>query len=502
MFEELGPTFIKLGQMISTRPDLFPADIVAELSTLQDQVPPFPTPIARQIIESDLGVSLDKAFDWIDGEPFASGSIAQVYRARARPAGETAPRPVVVKVRRPDIEDVIRLDVTILRWFADLVERWIPELAVHRPHVIVDEFERSVLHEMDFISEGATISRFVELFGPDPCFRLPHVYWHLSGPRVLTLQEIPGTSIQVLLADPGAPIDRRGLAVRLVKAFMKQFFEMGLFHADPHPGNLLIEPPDSVGLVDFGLTGQLDDELMGHLVLALTGAFSRQAEIVVEVLADMNALGEETDRTSLRRDFMELIDKYYGLPLRRFDLQTLYYEVTTLIRRNFVTLPREFVLFGKAIVTVGGICMQLDPSLDLVALTRPKLRRLVLERLSPRRLARSGTISAWHLFNILKNAPSQLRDISRRLAAGKWQVTIRHRNLDDLVHEIDRASNRLGFAVIIGCVIVGSSLVVSTSSSITFMDVPLQFFGVFGYLVAGVMGLWLVISILRSGKLS
>ncbi len=502
--EELGPTFIKFGQLMSTRPDLLPADIVAELVHLQDDVPPFDTAEARRIIASDLGAPVEASFATFDAAPFASGSIAQVYHATTPAADGEPSRRVVVKVRRPDIEEVVRLDMNILRWLAELSERLLPELSIYQPRTIVDEFETTMLREMDFINEAATVGRFADAFETSEGLRVPRVHWELTGPRVLTLEELPGVSAQKLLGRETPGIDRKLLAERIAGGFVKQFFEIGLFHADPHPGNLLIEPPATVGLIDFGLTGRFDDAMLGHLVIALTAAFNREAEVIVEVLADMNALGEATDRGQLRRELLQLVDKYYGLPLHRFDLQNLFYEVTSLLRRNDVKLPREFVLFGKAIVTVGGICLQLDPHMDLLVLVKPQLRRLIGERLSPGRLAKSATISAWHVFNILKNAPSQVRDISRRLARGQWQVNIKHQNLETLATEIDHASNRLAFAVIIASVIVGSSWVLSTNSSLKFFGliIPLPVLGVIGYLVAGVMGLGLVIAIWRSGKLS
>ena len=403
VMQELGPTFVKLGQMLSTRPDLVPADIVAELSRLQDQVPPFDTALARQIIESDLGASINTCFAQFDAEPFASGSIAQVYRAvtHERPAGSVSPltaegrragsqtagahkgQPVVVKVKRPDIEDVVRLDMIILRWIADLAERLVPELSTYQPRTIVDEFERTILREMDFINEAAAITRFGEAFGEDPYFRLPLVHWECTGPSVLTLDRLEGISAKTLLATGDPNVDKRAVADRLARAFMRQFFEMGIFHADPHPGNLLIVPPATIGLIDFGLTGQIDDELLGDLVIGLTAALNHEPDVIVEVLADLNALGDTTDRRQLRRDFATLVDKYYGLPLHRFDLQTLFYEVTGLIRRNQVTLPREFVLMGKALVGVGGICLQLDPELNLLDLLRPRIMDFLTKRLSP-----------------------------------------------------------------------------------------------------------------------
>ncbi len=500
--EELGPTFIKLGQMLSTRPDLIPPDIIKELIKLQDQVPPFDTAIAKRMIAADLGTTVEDGYASFESRPFASGSIAQVYRATLKgPDGQPDQR-VVVKVKRPDIEDVVRLDMTILRWIADLVERMMPEAMPFQPKVVVDEFEAKLLREMDFINEAATISHFSEAYGPDPNFRAPRVYWNLTGPGVLTLEELEGISMQKILEAEDPRIDRPLLASRLMQAFIRQFFEIGLFHADPHPGNLLIDPPAHIGIIDFGLTGRIDDVQLGHLVIALTGALNREPEVIVEVLADMNALGEETDRAQLRREFMEAIEKYYGLPLERFDMQTMYYEVNNLIRRNDVTMPREFVLFGKALICIGGICLQLDPKLDLVSLVKPKLRTLIMERLTPARLAKSALISGWHMVNIIKSAPGLLRDISRRMARGKWQVNIRHQNLDYLANEIDRASNRLGFSVIIGSIIVGSSWVISSTNAKTFLGQPIQVLGLVGFIVAGIMGIWLLIAFLRSGRLS
>ena len=502
--EDLGPTFIKLGQMASTRPDLIPADIIAELVKLQDRVPPFAADEARRIIEADLGVPVEQAFATFEAEPFASGSIAQVHRATTPASDHDPGRRFVVKVKRPDIEDVVRLDMNILRWIAELAEGLVAELKVYQPCVIVDEFERTMLREMDFVNEAAVVSRFAEAFAHDSTLRIPDVDWERTGPSVLTLEELPGVSAQTLLSSPDPAIDRVALADRLARAFLRQFFEIGMFHAAPPPGNLLIEPPATIGLVDFGLTGRIDDAMMGQFVIGLIGAFNKEPQIVVEVLADMNALGDRTDRYQLRRELLELIDKYYGLPLHRMGMQTLFYEITGLLRRNHVTLPRDFVLFGKALVAVGGICLQLDPDLNLLALVKPRMRRMIADRIAPSRLFKSAAISGWHLLNILKSAPGQLRDVSRRLARGRWEVNIRHQNLDYLANEIDRASNRLGFAVIIGSIILGSSVVLSSDRTATILgvDIPASAFGVAGYVIAGLMGFGLAIAILRSGKLS
>jgi len=502
VLEELGPTFIKLGQVMSSRPDVLPPEIIQELTQLQDRVPPFPTEEAHRIIAVNLGRPVPKCFQTFDDVPFASGSIAQVHRATTFPADGKPSQRVVVKVKRPGIEDVVRLDMTILHWIADLAERLIPELHHYRPHLIVDEFERTMLREMDFVNEAATMARFEEAIGADGDLAVPDVYWELTGPSVLTLEELPGRSAQYYFDHPEAPLDRKAIADKLARSFVKQLFEVGLFHADPHPGNLLIEPPATVGLIDYGLTGRIDDEMLGNLVVALVAAFNRESDLVVEVLADMGSLGEHTDRQQLRHELLQLIEKYYGLPLHRFDMQTLFYEITNLIRRNDVTLPREFVMFGKALVAIGGVCLQFDPELDLLVLVKPKLQSLIARRFAPARIAKAMAIAGWHLASILKTAPGQIRDIARRLARGQWQLHVRHQNLDDLAHEMDRSSNRLSFAIITAAIIVGSSLVLSSAGTRAVLGVPLQALGLVGYFIAGLMGIGLIIAILRSGKLS
>jgi len=503
VLEELGPTYIKFGQVMSTRPDVFPPDIIRALTTLQDHVPPFDTAEARRIIETDLGAPLEDCFEAFDDEPFASGSIAQVHRARTRPLDVLPSQDVVVKVKRPHIEDTVRLDMTILHWIAQLAERWVPEAQVYRPKTIVEEFERSIMLEMDFINEASTITRFGEAFADDPDFdfHIPTVHWELTGPCVLTLQELHGISAQVLMNEFHPDYDTRHIARKLVLSFIHQFFEVGLFHADPHPGNLLIEPPSSIGLVDFGLTGRIDDEMLGRLVVGLLGAIKKEPGLIVEVLADMDALGEHTDRHRLRQDFSLLIEKYVGLPLYRFELQKLFFEISDLVRRNDVTLPREFVLFGKAFVGIGGICLQLDPDLDLAALLEPNLKKILARRFAPHHLARTAAISGWHMYSILKSAPGTLREISRKLAQGRWQLNIHHQNLEEFAHEIDRSSNRLSYAVVTAAIIVASSLIL-TRAEATIFGLPFTLIGLVGYFFAAIMGVGLVIAILRSGKMS
>lgn len=500
LFQELGPTFVKLGQMLSTRPDITPAPIINELRKLQDQVEPFDSAQAWRIIEFDLGSPLEDLFEQIDPIPFASGSIAQVYNATTTDGDE-----VVVKVKRPDIEHVIQLDMHILRRLADMAERLMPELAVYHLGMVVDEFERTIRREMDFINEAAATERFYEAFRDDPNVYTPRVRWKLTGTQVLTLRRIRGATVADVIADEQGRFDRTAIATNLTNAFLRQYFELGMFHADPHPGNLLFAGVSRVGLLDFGLIGQVDDELAGHLVVALMAAVRREVDVVIDVLADIGAIGPNTDRSQLRSGLRELLEKYYGMPLKRLDLQTIFIEITDLMRRHDVSLPRDFVLLGKSIVTATGISLQLDPELNLLEIIRPKIRELAQKRFGPSHFMRSLGMGAWHTVNILRYAPGQIRDVMRRISRGQVEVNVRHENLDNLTRELDRSSNRMSFSIVTGSVILGSSILISIepgSDTAIFGWITLRLLGVVGYFIAFLMGLGLLWAVMRSGRLS
>lgn len=495
--EELGPTFVKLGQMASSRPDLFPAAIVTALSQLQDRVGPFEWAEVRRIVERDLGGPIETHFSHFEEKPFACGSMAQVHRATSRDG-----RDVVVKVKRPGIDEIVQLDMHVLRWIASLSETHIPEMRIYRPLMVVDEFAQSMGRELDFVYEGSATHRFAEAFADNPRIHVPVVHWDLTNTNVLTLQHMTGMPFREVMAGTGQYVDRRGLAKELAECFLKQFFEMDIFHADPHPGNFLIYPPSEIGLIDFGMVGQVSDELSGQLVIALVAAIRREVDVVIDVLADLGAIGPATDREALRRDLRDLLEKYYGQPLKRLELGKIFYEITDLMRRHDVTLPRDFVMLGKSLVTVAGTALQLDPELNLLELVGPRLRNLMAERFSPKRLTREFLTGGWHLLSIVRDAPRQLRDWIRRLNRGQVQINIRHQNLDHLANEVDRSSNRMAFSIFVAATIVASAMLVQVAPGETVFGLPIRYFGLAGFFASFVMGGGLLIAILRSGKLS
>lgn len=494
---DLGPTFVKFGQLLTTRPDLLPHNVLVGLRTLQDRVEPFDNAAAMRIIAADLGVEPAACFGFIDAVPFASGSIGQVYHAGAADGMD-----VVVKVKRPGIEETIRLDMHILKWLADALEKYVPEVAAFKPVLLVEEFEETILREMDYVNEAASTARFYEAFKNDPHVVSPQVRWDLCGTGVLTLERVAGRNVDAVVRDGDPEIDRKLVADRLANAYLKQFFEVGLFHADPHPGNILVSPPANIALVDFGQVGVISDAMADQLVVLLVAGIGREIDLVVDTLGDMKALGPTVDRGQLARMLRRLLDKYYGLPLNRVDYHTFFSEVSEILRQHDATVPRDVVVLCKALGTVAGVALQLDPEINLATMLKPRLRRMVADRLSPNRLLRGMGVSVWHLFSILRSAPRQLRVALQRLGLGQWQLTVRHENLDRLTREMDRSSNRLAMSIVIAAIIVGSSVVVSTDPEVRIFSIPLQTFGVVGYLFAGVMGVALLWAIFRSGRLS
>ncbi len=496
--EELGPTFIKLGQLASTRADILPPQILTALEKLQTNVEPFPVEQARRIFHTDTGSSVDEAFREFTDTPFASGSIGQVHRAVANDGQN-----VVVKIRRPGIDQTIQLDTYVLQFMAEQAESMFPELRPFRPKMLVEEFSQILQRELDFINEAAATSRFHEAFEDDPHITTPRVRWDLTAPRVLTLEYLDGVRFHDAVSADGPACDRKALAQNLAECFFRQFFELGLFHADPHPGNLLISPPDGITLIDFGMVGQLDESHTDRLVMGIVAGVKKEVDILVDIMADMDALGPDTDRVLLARDLRIYLDKYCGLPLRRIDMSTLFRELIDTVRRNDVTLPRDFVSVFKSLTIISGVALQLDPDLNIAELLQPRLSSLIRERFSPKRLVRATGISAWHVAAILRDAPRLFREFMRGMGRGRFQVNIKHENIDHLARELDRSSNRLAASVVIAATVVGGSMLLSVDEQVRiFSLIPVRYLGLAGYAIASFLAVWLIIAILRSGKLS
>ena len=509
VLQELGPTFVKLGQMLATRADLLPEPYIQELRVLTEQVPPFNSEVAKKIIEAELGKPIADLFAEFDETPVASGSIGQVYHA-VRHSGEQ----VVVKVKRPDIERIMLADLDLLELIAEQAER-VEELRPIRPCMMVEEFRRLIRRELDFVSEASYTAKICEDLCDNPHVRVPTVYWDMTTGDVLTLERLEGVSLRRKEELVALDVDRRQIARNLAELFLHQFFKTGLFHADPHPGNILVAPDGKICLVDFGMAGRLDADLRRCLATSFIALASRDLDVIADVYMEIGAVPEETDLARLKADLNEVLDKYYGIPIDRLNLQRCFADEMRVARTHGILLPRDFVLLGKSFVTMVMMARELDPSFDLAAVAKRYALSLVADKFSPTRVGHDVLSQIWYIAQSVRRLPREMRRFTRKLLAGTLQVTLRIRDFEDFLQELDRATNRLAFSIIVSAIVIGSSVVLHAHVP-PYMENVLpgwlgKFFethmqgtsalGLAGFLFAGILGMLLAVAIWRRGRL-
>ncbi len=494
VFEELGPTFIKLGQLLSTRPDLIPADFLDELAKLQDDIPPFSLDEVNLIFQEELGRAPEELFHYFDTEPLAAASIGQVHRARLDSGAE-----VVVKVQRPGIENVIAVDLEILAHIADLMEQYLEEVQGHRPSAIVQEFARSLSREIDFSIELANIQRFSRQFEGNPAIHVPLVYPELSTDRILVMEYVLGIKSSKVEQLREQGYDLPLIAARGANLVMEQIFVHGFFHSDPHPGNVFILPNNVVCFIDFGQMGRLslkDREDFTDLVLDLVAGDERK--IVSGVLKVTIQLGD-VDRESLARDLGSLMDMYLYRPLGELEAGKILKDLLDLVTRHKLSFKPGLYQMMKALTTVEGVGLVLDPKLQLILLAKPFMRKVRLGRMQPGRIAEELSLTGSAYMHLLRDLPEELRTILYQLRSGRLRLEFEHRGLKSLGSALDRVSNRIAFAIVLAALIVGSSLIILSDIPPHWHSIPI--IGLIGFLVAGLMGFWLLLSIIRHGRM-
>lgn len=492
--EALGPTFIKLGQILSTRPDLLPVEFVTELQKLQDNVPPFPGEDARGRVERELDRPIDVLFEDFDDTPLASASLGQVHRARLADG-----RDVVVKVQRPGIRKTIDVDLEILMHLAGLLERHVDGWDVHRPTRVVEGFARTIQRELDYRLEAGHIERFAAQFPDEPTLFVPEVFREWSTTRILTMEYVEGIKPTDLEAMDAAGLDRRLVAHRGADLLMKQVFVHGFFHADPHPGNLFILPGDVVCFLDFGMMGRIDRgdrEAFADLVIALV---ERDAEKCADALTALTEWDDPPDRDALVSELAEFIDRHATRTLKDLQLGPLLMAALDTVSRHQLRVPPNRFLMLKALAAVEGLGRTLDPDFDITDEAAPFLRRVVRERLSPRRIAADIRGTGSDVLRLMREVPGEIRELLRMARAGRLKLEFEHRRLDPLIVALERVSNRLAFALVLASLVIGSALIVLSGLPPKWGEIPI--IGLAGFVVAGMMGFWLLISILRHGKM-
>jgi ubiquinone biosynthesis protein len=496
VLDELGPTFVKFGQLLSTRPDVVPPDIVAELRGLQDDVRPFPFEQAERVIEEELGNTLERLFLGFEPQPVAAASIGQVHRATL-PNG----RRVAVKVQRPGAPQKIEADLGLLYQAARLARERIRALDFVDTRQLVDEFARSIRKELDYRQEARNAQSFHRHFAGHPHVHVPKVYWQYTRPRVLTLEWVDG----IQLADVDLLVmtleERRELAYRITEAWMTMIFRHGFFHGDPHPANILLPAETgAIGLVDFGAVGTLTDDDMSKLTGLFIDAANENIEQLPKRLADLGVRYPKEREAEFLAELRELYYRYYGASLSEVDPIQVIREGFQLIYSMNLHLPARFLLLDRTIATLGSVGQELYPDFNVFEVARPYARDLMLERFAPDRVARRARREAIRYAQVIAEAPYQFHDFMEEIRDGQIEVGFVHKGLDDLLAKLDTLFNRLVIALIVVGGLIGSSLI-----GIFAKQSP-QVFGVnvlsfIGFALSAVLGVWLLWGVIRSGRL-
>jgi ubiquinone biosynthesis protein len=496
LLEELGPTFVKFGQMLATRPDILPPAYIRELERIYHHVAPFPDDVAESIISADLGAPVEQLFKSFARPPMASGSMAQVYEAELKDG-----TPVVVKVRRPRIERVIEDDMAILAFLATQANK-VEEFRPFRLPDLVDEFGRAVMSELDFVAEASFTHRFRESFADDERVEVPEVFWDLTTERVLTMRRLQGEHLSTVLRTGRIEHDRKALARTLMDIYLKQFFVLGLFHADPHPGNILITPAGRVALLDFGLVGRVSHRLRRDMGLAIMALGAQQTDLVAEIITDIGSVPDDARADECRTEIAALLDRHSAVPIEKLDMQRVFQDMMDVVRKFGVQIPRDIVLTGRALVVISGLVRQMDPQVNAASLAVPYGRKLLMERMSPKSFRRGLTSGAYHLGTLVADGPRQARRVLQKLQRGSFEFTVRHEGFEKGLTELDQTGNRLSLSIMLAAIIMASATLLSAEiGMVTFWGIQVSVPGLVGLVFGLVLGIWLIVGILRSRRL-
>ena len=494
VLEELGPTFIKLGQTLSVRPDLVPLDLCYELSKLQDRVPPFGYEDVKKQIKESFGSYPDKIFASFDPVPFAAASLGQAHRARLK-TGEN----VVVKVQRPDMRKMIETDVDILYTLAQLANRYMHDIKIFDPISIVDEFSRVITKEIDFTYEAHNIDKFCKNFKESTTVQIPRVFWEYTKHKLITTEEITGIRMSDYLNQPHSDEEKKAVAANGADAILQQIFIDGFFHADPHPGNLFILPDNAAAFVDFGIVGRLDEDTRDVVVNLLIAISTKNINGIIKALEMLGSVVEEHSLRDFKHDISDFVERFYDIPLKQIEISTILPQAVELMTRHKLKIPPQFHVMIKALATMDGVARQLDPDFNTIAHTRPFVERLVRERHDPKRIFKDVAIYSSELLDILKVIPKDTYEIIKKIKKGTLKIEFEHQGLSKFIAEMDKSSNRISFSLVISALIIGSSLIIMANKGPIVYGFPAL--GILGFVFAGLLGLGLAIGILRSGRL-
>ncbi len=492
MIEDLGTTFMKLGQVLSLRKDILPEEFISELEKLQDKVAPIPIDTVKIQIRKELGKPVEELFTFFEEEPLAAASIAQVHIA-----GLSDGKKVVVKLQRPGIEEQIRLDLDLLRYIAKLLVKYIPESRLYDPPGQVEELTKTILKELNFETEMRHMERFRENFSDSEDVFIPAVVSALSCKRVLTMEMSHGKKISQLY-DEDSPF-KKEVAGRLLDSYLKQVFKDGFFHADPHPGNIFVLENGKLCFHDFGMMGHLSPEMRENLADWFLAFLDRDIDGVADVYLRIGIVGEEFNRRAFKKNMGDFIEEYYNIPLKEFSLASIMEKSIKIGRAHGISVPSDLLLLGKAFMTVEPIVRELNPDFNLVESMQPYAVTIIKNRLSPSKIAKEGMKFLLDLQRVFREAPKAFEVILHNARESKGELRLKHEKLEDLVNHIDRSSNRLAFAIVVASIIIGTSSIAQHHIGPSIWG--FSALGIIGYSLAGILGLRLIWAIIKAGRL-
>ncbi|MBY6266886.1 2-polyprenylphenol 6-hydroxylase [Parageobacillus thermoglucosidasius] len=496
VLQELGPTFVKLGQIASTRPDLLPEEIIRELEKLQDQVPPFSFEEVRNIVQQELGADLTQIFRQFADVPLAAASIGQVHQAILH-SGEK----VAVKIQRPNIANIIETDLEILQDLATLAERRLEWAAQYQICDMVDEFSRSLRAELDYTIEARNAEKISNQFKNDPGIHIPKVFWEYSTKKVLTMEYVEGIKFNELERLKQNGYNLKKLADRLAKAVFQQIFVEGFFHGDPHPGNVLVLPGEVIAFIDFGMVGRLNPEIKYHFSSLVIALMNQSTDGVIKSICQMGLVPDDVNIMQLRDDVEQLREKYYRVSLSKISLGEAVNDLFRVAFRHSIRIPRDLTLLGKTLLTVEGMVEKLDPDFRILDIAEPFGRRLLKERLRPKNIAEMVWKHVSDYREMLIDFPKNMKEFASLIKQGKLHFEIDIPELDHFLKKLDQISNRLSFSIVLLSfsiimvgIIIGSSM--GRQSTLLWKIPAIEI----GFGVAALMFVWLLYSIFKSGR--
>jgi ubiquinone biosynthesis protein len=492
VLEELGPTFIKLGQILATRVDLFPPQYIAEFEKLQDQVPPLPFEELLLQLEEDLGGGIDEFFSIVEKEPLAAASIAQVHKAVLKDGS-----PVILKIRRPGLRKIIEADLRLLHRIVDIAESESSEIRRFHPKEVLRQFNQSLRRELDLAAESRNAERVAANLADDPNIMIPNVYWQWTCERLNVQEYIQGIQGRDLAAVDKSGLDRKLLADRGTGAVMKMIIEDGFFHADPHAGNVFYLPDNKLAFIDFGMVGRLTEERREQVVSLMYAMINHLPTKVVEILEDWSD-NIYTDEQVLTVEIEAFVDQYSSLALKDLSLTAMMSDLMTILRDHKLILPPDLALLIKAYITMDGLGRHLNPDFNILVFSSPYVQKIMMERYTPDAIAKRGWRNLISVVDLLSSLPKDLRRLLRASRKGAVQVDITVSRLDHYVHNIDNAISRLTMGIVTAALIIGSSIIMTVKGGPELFGLPA--FGFLGYTFATIGGIWLLLSIWRSGQ--